>query len=314
MQLHLFDLNLLRALDALLRERNVTRAAEQLHVTQQAMSGSLKRLREHFADDLLVRVGPGLELTPQGAALVLPVREVMLQIALALEATPAFEPASSDRHFRIAMSDYATVTILPHLMAYLSRHAPGIVCDIRLIDDAVFRDLQEGKLDFCALPHNWRLYQDHKPRDVHSLPLFTDDFVCVVDQANASVGDTLSLEQYLGMSHNMVRLGGGVRSIVEGAWASAAFSPRIAATTTSFASLIFMIPGTSLVATAQRRLATKFTQMLPIRVLECPLPVDRLRQDLSWHVRSEGDLAHRFMRQAFDAAGAAMKSEHKQHL
>lgn len=308
LQLQLLDLNLLRALDALLREKSVTRAAVRLNVTQQAMSGSLRRLRDYFGDELLVRVGRLLEPTALGAALTGPVREVMLQIALALETTPVFDPAVASRRFRIAMSDYATVTILPHLMAQLSA-ARGIVCEIELIGDAVFRDLEAGKLDFCVLPSNWRLYQDNKPVGVQSLKLFEDDFVCVVDADNAGVGDTLTIETYLSLPHNMLRLGGGVRSIVEQAWLMNGISPRIAATTTSFASLIFMIAGTSLVATAQRRLATKFAQMLPIRILECPLPIDRLEADLSWHIRNDSDPAHRFMRGAFLAAAASMHGQ-----
>lgn len=306
-QLAHFDLNLLRALEALLREKNVTRAAEQLHVTQQAMSGSLKRLREHFGDELLIRVGGHLEPTPLGAALLGPVREVMLQIAQALETTPSFDPGRAVRRFRIAMSDYATVTILPRLMAQISATAPGITCEIQLIDDAVFRDIEAGELDFCVLPSNWRLYQDTKPEGVRSLTLFQDDFVCVVDRDNPAVGDALTLSEYLSLSHNVVRLGGGVLSIVENAWIVNQVAPKITATTTSFASLIFMIPGTPMVATAQRRLAMSLSRMLPIRILDCPIPVETLQEDLSWHVRNDLDPAHRFLRETFLCAAATME-------
>jgi DNA-binding transcriptional LysR family regulator len=207
------------------------------------------------------------------------------------------------------MSDYATVTILPQLMARLSSQAPGIVCDIQLIDDAVFRDLAAGKLDFCVLPSNWRLYQSAMPPGIRSAHLYSDDFVCVVDRHNRAVGDTLSVETYLQLPHNMVQLGSGVRSIVEQAWVVNGIAPRVAATTTSFASLVFMIEGTSLIATAQRRLATKFARMLPIRILECPIAVDPLQATLSWHVRHERDPAHRFLRDSFVAAGAAMTDD-----
>lgn len=300
-----FDLNLLRALDALLRERSVTRAAQRLFVTQQAMSGSLKRLRELFADDLLVRVGGHLEPTPQGAALIEPVHEVMLQIALALETTPAFDPGQTTRRFRVAMSDYATVTILPLVMAQLSRSAPGIVLDIQLIDDAVFRDLSAGELDFGLLPHNWRLYQDSKPEGILSQTLFTDDFVCVVDQHNP-ISDKLDRSSYLSLSHNTVRLGGGVRSIVENAWLVNQIAPRIAATTTSFTSLVSMIAGTTMIATVQRRLATRLAPAFSVRIVECPIPVEMLVEDLNWHLRSDRDLASQFVRSIFANAAAQM--------
>ena len=305
MQLSTFDLNLLRALDALLRERNVTRAAALLNVTQQAMSGTLKRLREHFSDNLLTHVGRGFELTSLGNALINPVQEVMLQIGRLLETTPMFEPAQSLRRFRIAMSDYATITILAPLMSALSRRAPGIVCDIQLLDDGVFRDLDSGALDFCLLPSNWRLYQADRPDGILSQRLFEDDFVCVVD-ANNPVGLALTIEEYVALPHNTVRLGGGVRTIIENAWTLNRLVPRVVATTTSFTSLITMVVGTPIIATVQRRLAAQFAHVLPIRVLECPMPIDRMQQDLSWHRRNDHDLAHRFMRQQFRIAAEAL--------
>ena len=305
MMLDRFDLNLLRALDALLRERSVTRAAAQLHVTQQAMSGSLRRLRELLSDELLVRVGSRLEPTPLGSALIEPVHEVMLSIALALETTPVFDPAKTTRRFRIAMSDYATVTILPLLMAQLARAAPGIVLDIQMIDDAVFRDLGTGELDFGLLPSNWRLYQESKPEGILSQTLFTDDFVCVVDQSNP-IQDRLDVDDYLSAPHNTVRLGGGVRSIVENAWLINQITPRIAATTTNFTSLVSMIAGTSMIATVQRRLAAKLAPALEVRILECPISVEPLVEDLNWHVRSDRDVASRFVREIFARAAAEM--------
>lgn len=305
---HQFDLNLLRALDALLQERNVTRAAARLHVTQQAMSGSLKRMRELFDDALLERVGKHLEPTPLGAALLQPVHEVMLQIDLVLATTPTFDPGRTTRRFRIAMSDYATVTILPLLMAQLSRTAPGIVCEIQLIDDRVFRDLEAGELDLCLLPSNWRLYQDCKPENILSQTLFGDDFVCVVDRHNP-IGDVFDVPAYLSLPHNIVRLGGGVRSIVENAWLMNQITPRIAATTTSFTSLVTMIAGTTMIATVQRRLAMQFAASLGIRLLECPIPVEPLLEDMSWHVRSERDPAHRFLRESFIEAAAGMDAQ-----
>lgn len=310
MKLNLFDLNLLRALDTLLTCRNVTRAARQLHVTQQAMSGSLKRLREHFDDALLVRVGNHLEPTPLGAALVSPVREVMLQIALALETTPSFDPAQAQRRFRVALSDYATVTILPHFMGVLAARAPGIVCDFQLIDDAVMRDLEAGVLDFCLLPHELHHYRPSEPRNIRRLALFSDDFVCVVSRDNAAVGEAITLDEYLESPHNSVQLGGDVRSMIENGWARAGIAPNVVATTTSFASLVFMVPGTPLIATAQRRLATQLSLMLPIRVLECPVSIPLLKEEVIWHGRNDLDPAHRFIRETFVEASREMPEPH----
>lgn len=308
MRADIFDLNLLRALDALLEERSVSRAAQRLHVTQQAMSGSLRRLREQFQDELLVRVGRGMRLTALGAALADPVRELNMEIVATLETHAVFDPATSRRRFRIVMSDYATLTLLPPLMATLAATAPNIVCDVAPMRHAMLDDLATGKTDFCVLPSDSYLFTNglDVPEGLKSTPLYTDDFVCVVDANHPDVGDAMSLDQYLSASHNLLSLGGGTRSIIEESWLAERISPRVIATTSSFASLIWMLPGTALVATAQRRLATRFQAFLPIRIVECPVPIRPLNAVLRWHVRNDGDPAHLFMRRAIVTAATAV--------
>ena len=306
MQVTLFDLNLIRALDALLSERNVTRAAERLFVTQQAMSGSLRRLRDHFDDELLVRVGRHLEPTPLGAALRQPMRELLLQTEITLQIEPTFDPMKSERNFRVAMSDYAIMTYLPHFMPLLAARAPHMVCEIKALDDTVFDNVARGELDFCLLPSNARLYQKSLPCEIRSLTLFEDDFVCVVDARHPDIGATLSLDQYLTLPHNTVRLGAGMRSIVEIAWSARQLDVPISATAASFATLLFMVPGTRLVATAQRKLAQAFARMLPIRLVECPIPIENLTECLSWHARHQEDPAHVFLRELFLTAVGLM--------
>lgn len=301
-----FDFNLLRALDVLLHERNVTRAANELHVTQQAMSGSLKRLRHHFDDELLMRVGHHLEPTPLALALVEPVRDAILQIELALETAPVFSPELTKRHFRVAMSDHASLTLLPHLMAYLAHRSPSITFEIRPVDKDGLYDLDVGNLDFCIFPQSLHLYQSGSSDCIRTMPLFTDDFVCVVDRNNPDVGRTLTLDQYVTMRHTAMMIGGGVRSLVEDAWLLNNISPPIAATASNFSYLISMIPGTPLIATVHRRVAMRFKQMLPIRLLKCPFKIDCLQQQLNWHMRYDKDPAHRFVRQAFVSASAEM--------
>lgn len=314
MRLSGIDLNLLRALDALLSENNVTRAARKTFVTQQAMSSSLRRLREHFGDELLVRVGRGLELTPLGSALAQPMRELMLQVERTLSVQPLFDPASSDRHFRIAMSDYASMTLLPHLVRLLAAIAPHVLCEVRPMHAHVLRDLEQGDLDLCLLPTNWRDYQSSMPEHLRTLRLFCDDFVCAVDADHPDIADALTLDCYRTLPHGLVRFGGALRSLVEQSWDSAGLDLHVAATATSFTSLLFMIPGTRLVATAQRKLATLLLPLLPIRVFECPLPMETLHETLAWHDRNEGDHAHLFMRQMFSAAAADLGGNHKPQL
>lgn len=301
-QLNLFDLNLLRALDALLRERSVTRAAEQLHVTQQAMSGSLKRLREHFGDELLSRVGLRLELTPLGEALLTPVREAMLQIALAVETTPSFVPGSTRRRFRIALSDYGIMSFLPPLMARLLADAPGIAFEVHEVVATAFAGLEAGDLDLTVQPNLGRLTEESMPPCLRSMPLYTDDFACAVD-ATMHDSDEMTIERYLALPHAVTRLDGKTKTAVAIAWERHGLNPRQTVTTTTFYATLLMLPGTPMVATAQRNLIRCAARSLPLRLLECPVPIDPLRLELFWHERSDADPGHRFVREACQAVG-----------
>ncbi|RYF45832.1 MAG: LysR family transcriptional regulator, partial [Comamonadaceae bacterium] len=110
------DLNLLSALDALLTERNVTRAAERMYMTQSAMSGVLSRLRDYFGDPLLVQVGRTMQLSPRAESLIEPVRNILLQVDATLGVKPEFVPELDDRKFRVIASDYVTQVLLTEVL------------------------------------------------------------------------------------------------------------------------------------------------------------------------------------------------------
>ncbi len=303
-QLNLFDLNLLRALDALLHERSVTRAAEKLHVTQQAMSGSLKRLREHFEDDLLVRIGLRLEPTSLGNALLVPVREAMLQIARAVETRPHFIPAETRRQFSVAMSEYVVASFMPLLMARLIGSAPGIIVDIHDVSGTVFSSLESGELDLSVQPSFTQLFDEALPSGIRSIPLFADDFACAVDGSLHSF-DELTRELYLSLPHAAIRFHGG-DTIVGDAWRRNAITPAVAVTSTSYTNLVLLLPGTPMITTLQRRLIEELSQLAPIRLLECPFPIGPLQQNLFWHERWDDDPAHCYLREQLAAAALDM--------
>ena len=292
-----FDLNLLRALDALLEERNVTRAAARSFVTQQAMSGALQRLRAHFDDQLLTRVGRHMELTALARSLAMPVRETLLAAQGALDTRPAFDPADATGTCRIAMTDYGQFVLLPLLLRRLAKAAPQMDCVVEPFTRASFDRVERGDLDFCLAAHDNRLYGSAKPGPrVKSEPMFYDDFVCVVDDRRTGVGNQITLDEYRMLRHNSVAFGGEINTIVEGAWAMSGADIRVAITAPTFSALIFMLPGTSMVATAQRRLAVALAPALGLRVLKCPLHIPVLQENLMWHQRSEQDPRHVFWR------------------
>src|ERR1700686_770794 len=133
MQLNRFDLNQLIALDALLREKNVTRASEKLCVSQPGMSAALHKLRDYFGDQLLVRVGREMELTPRGLSLVEPVREALLRIQATRGTQPSFDPATPRGEFAVIGSGEAVPGFLPATLQQVAAQAPDVRCRIELI-------------------------------------------------------------------------------------------------------------------------------------------------------------------------------------
>lgn len=300
MQLSHFDLNLLRALDILLAERNVTHAARRLCITQQAASSALQRLRRHFQDELLTRVGRNLELTPLARSLVIPVREALLTVQSALDTRPGFDAANATYLCRIAMSDYCLHVILPHLLRYLTAKAPRMQCIVEPIGRSTFVRLAMGDLDFCLTAADLQLYGSHRPtRHIRTMSIFRDDFVCVADPAHVDISNGISLETYGQVRHNIVDFGAGVKTIVENAWEGMATEFDVGVKVPNFAAQLFMLPGTPFVATAQRRLANTLAPRLGLAVAECPIKVPQLHEKLFWHERMELDPAHIFIRMAF---------------
>ena len=299
MSINQFDFNLLRALDVLVVECNVTRAAEKLCVTQQAMSGTLQRLREYFDDPLLVRVGRHMELTPLAVALQVPVREALLKIGSVLATEPNFDPAVVHRHYRIAMSDYVTLAFLPLLLRKLAKEAPYITCNIEHLTGNSFSLVESGDLDFCISANNRGLYEHYEPSlEINDDVLFVDDFVSVVDQNHTMIDQELTIEQYKVLPHTVVGYGNGVLTLVEQGWAEAKLNLNIAATAPSFSTMLFMLPGTQLIATAQRRLARRLCKSLSLKFFECPVAIKQLQESLIWHGRNKLDPGHKYMRRA----------------
>lgn len=305
MQYENFAMNLLRTLDALFVDKSVTRAAERLCISQPAMSGALQRLREYFNDPLLIRMGRDMVLTPLAEVLVAPVRESLLQVQSTLETRPSFDPGVSRRKLNVAMSDYGAFVLMPPLLRRLAVDAPLMTCHVEPIGCAMFERMEAGELDLLVTVESCEIATRYRAseRDLQMRKLFYDDFVCVVDANHPAVGDTLTIEHYEALPHILVRFGMDLDTLVERAWQIAGLDVTIAATAPSFSSMLFMLSGTRMIATVQRRLAQALAASLRLRILECPVKITALQQALVWHPRSDFDPAHQYLRQALvDAA------------
>lgn len=307
MQYRNFDLNLLRTLDVLFAEKSVTRAAERLCISQPAMSGALQRLREHFNDRLLIRMGRDMALTPLAESLVAPLRTTLLHFQSTLQTRPSFDPSVSRRNFTVAMSDYGSFVLLPALLSRLACEAPQVGCMVEPITESTITRVDNGEVDLLVTVDSCELAlrQSETTRDLKMRSLFDDDFVCVIDRSHPTVHEVLTRETYAALPHLRVRLGPQLDNLVEQAWRRAGLELNVAATLPSFSSTLFTLAGTRMIATVQRRLAGRLATSLGLRILECPIEISPLRQILMWHARADFDPAHQYLRRAFAESVAA---------
>lgn len=194
MNIRSVDLNLLVYLDVLLKERNVTRAAENLGISQPAMSNGLRRLRELFNDPLLVRTSDGMTPTERAEQLQPVVREVLAAVEKAVEPRREFNAAEADRVFRISVSDYTESTLLPHLMRRLRSEAPNITMDILTPSDISYQDVEQGSVDLVINRF------DILPQSFHQMTIWRDSFSCLLSEHNPIRHD-FTLDNYLETGH-----------------------------------------------------------------------------------------------------------------
>ena len=298
MQLNRFDLNLLIALDALLREKNVTRAAERVFVSQPAMSAALHKLREYFNDPLLVRVGREMELTPRGSSLLEPAREALLRIQVMLGTQPTFDPKTARREFTVIMSEEAVPGVLPALLRTVSADAPELGLHIEMISPSALSRLEYGEAHLCLCLENLQMFDLRAyPENICATPLRPVNWVCAVASDHPTVMDSLTIEQYSSLQHLVGRPGGFTGSAEQLVRTLLGIDLKVHMTLPSLLQLPLALPGSTLAATLPERVAQQFATSLPIKILPLPFDVPRTQEVLLWHRRHETDPAHTWLRE-----------------
>jgi DNA-binding transcriptional LysR family regulator len=283
------DLNLLRAFDALIDERSVTRAASRLALTQPAVSGILNRLRDSFGDPLFVRTQRGITPTPRALELMGPIKRVLADIEGILTPT-AFEPAGADFTLSLAATDYALRAVVVPFIAALRPLAPGIRVAVRQIDEGgLLEQMERGELDMALLT------PQTAPADLHSRSLFDEHYVCVLREGHPLAdGAGLSLEQFCALDHAMVSLrGGGFSGATDEALARLGRSRRVRVSVPSFVMLLDIVRSSDLLALVPRRL---LQDAQGLRQIEPPLEVAGFTKILAWHARTHDDPGQRWVR------------------
>ena len=301
MNLDQFDLNLLVALDALLTEKNVTHAGIRVHLSQSAMSGALARLRDFFHDELLVPVGRRMVLTPLAQSLVKPVRSILLQVQATVATKPRFDPSTSKRHFSLGLSDYMAVVFMAGALRDIQAQAPNITFNLRPSTDRAREALENGTLDFFIAP-------DVFASEAHpTMALLEDTHTCIAWSGNPRVGSRLSLEEYLSLGHVAVHIGEGqVPNFDERFLRPLNYKRRIEVVTHSFDIVPHLVAGTNRIATVTTRLAVKYAQILPLKLVPVPVEFPRMVEVLQWHKHRDQDPAYIWFRETLREAAARL--------
>src|SRR6201996_7922872 len=306
MQLNRFDLNLLIALDALVHEKNVTRAAERVFVSQPAMSAALQKLREYFEDQLLVRVGRDMQLTPRGLSLVGPVREALLQIQATLGTQPTFDPRTVQRTFTLIVSADALLRVMPTVLQRLSREAPGIRCHIEHFSETTLSRLEYGDADLFIGLNSLRLFGLREfPESLRIVDLRPVRWLCAVSRDHPTVGDTLSEEQYLALPHVFGWPSGHTIPLEELVRRLLSADLDVRATTQGLLEIPFLLAGTQLVATLPEDLARTLAKLAPIKLLPVPFETPDTHEVVIWHKRNEPDPGHAWLREVLICAATS---------
>jgi DNA-binding transcriptional LysR family regulator len=287
------DLNLLVILDALLREKNVTRAAKSLHMSQPATSTALARLRKVLGDELLYKNGRYLELTPRAESLIDPVRQVLATIEQTIVRPPVFDPSADTRTFSICASDYVGLELVRPLVGRLAGLAAGLRLDIAPVGTRYIAALQRDEVDIAIVPD--RIIDVANVPDCSRMPILADRFVGAVWTGHPKAGDRLTAE-LLAASPYLMYTAEGRRAVCEEDLDAAGCTRHIVATATGFASMPFMLAGTDLVTLLPQRLARRVAAAADIRLLEPEMALRPLRQSAFWHSRRDRDPGHVWLR------------------
>ncbi|WP_262272202.1 MULTISPECIES: LysR family transcriptional regulator [Microvirga] len=298
------DLNLLVAFDALMTERNLTAAARSINLSQPAMSAAIGRLRAYFRDELFTMMGRKLVLTPRAEGLAPAVREALLHIQLSIISSDRFNPAQSDRRFRIILSDFMTLIFLSKVVERVAREAPAVRFELLPPDDDPAEPLRRGEIDFLILPEMFMSNAHPKAA------LFDETLVCVGCGANMQLSQPLTFERYMSMGHVAVRFGRTQKPTVED-WflLEHGLKRRVEVTVQAFSMIPPVLSGSDRIATMPFRMVKHLAKTMPLRFVELPLPRTGFTEAVQWPALHNCDPASLWIREVLLQEASRTASE-----
>lgn len=291
-RLRAVDLNLITVLDALLAERNVTRAAGRLGMTQPAVSNALTRLRHLFDDELFVRRGKEMAPTPRALALAGPLREALDLIQASLAHPDAFD-CTAGHTFRLGLHDVGETVLLPLFLERIDQLRAGVRLDLRHEPGSALHDeMRLGKVDL-VLDHIVVPGEEFRRKRVLDLEL-----VPLVRRDHPTVGESLTLDEYVALEHVILEAREGQTNLAEQALAIMGRTRRVRVQVPHYSTMPFLLSRSNLVGTVPLLLARRYEQHFPVRVVRCPLPIHQIPLFMIWHVCQDANPAHQWLRRS----------------
>ena len=293
MDINKIDLNLLKVFDAIRATGSVSRGAKALGLSQPAMSAALAKMRDQFNDPLFVRTAKGMMPTARGAELVLPIEQILNAIKHDLLHEGGFNPSASDRTFVLSMSDIGEMVFLPKLLQRLSEVAPSIkVKVVSLLPDSLEQALEEGLVDLAV-----GYFPDLSKNQFFQQRLFRHPFASIVRSDHPLIGDSLSLEQFLEIPHAIVSSTGRSQEIFDRLLEKQGLKRKVVLTVPHFMSVPFIVASSDLIVTLPRAVATSFSKLTRVKVLQPPLKTPLFDLKQHWHERYHLDAANQWLRE-----------------
>lgn len=295
MNIRTLDLNLLKVFAALMRERNTTRAAIRLGLSQPAVSSALRRLRDHLDDPLLIRTQGGMRPTQRAEQIFASVTQSLDSIQSALQTGTPFTPRQSERAFNVMMTDIGEIIYLPRLVERLHVDAPGVHLSVRRLNRRrVHDDLASGTIDLAI---GWI----DRPGDLNREALFQENFVCIIRTKHPRIGRRLTLTQFLSEWHLAVGRDGGVDAFFRSPDGTlqrnlAGRQRKIALQIPQFLAVPNIIANSDLLCVVPRQLASVHAALGQVRILPLPVRSDSFVVSQFWHKRFDADQGNRWLR------------------
>ena len=280
----------LQILDQLAKTGNLSRTGERVGLSQPSVSLRLGRLRKHFKDPLFVRTTDGMQPTPRADVLIAASRHALELFDGTFAPPEIFDPTTSERVFRICMTDIGQIVILPKLLNRLSTVACGIRLEVSNLSEDMSRMLESGEADIAmglTLPMQNGLYQQ---------ALFEEQFVCMASKDHPRIGKRLTRRQFLDEAYVAVDTPVSGHWVLDAALADQNIVRRIALRVPAFLGLSRIVASTELLAIVPRHLGKAFAQLDQVRLLSAPVALPSYWVKQYWHQRYHADPGHKWMR------------------